>query len=63
MCNESPLSGSLIKRRTVGLGEGQDSQETCHIELWAMFACVDLLFTSWLLLVAHLSGAKDECMV
>ena len=45
------------------LGEGQDSQETCHIELWAMFPCVDFLFTSWLLHVAHLLGAEEGCVL
>lgn len=51
----------------MGLGEGQDSQETCHkcqaMGLWAMFACVDLLFISWLLCVAHSLGAEGECVV
>lgn len=53
-----------MTRRTVGLGEGQDSLETCHIKLWAMPAGVDLLFTSWFLPVVHLLGAEGGwCVV
>lgn len=47
----------------MGLGEGQDSQESCHVEPWVVFACVGLLFTSWLLHDVHLLTAEVGCVV